>query len=124
MFDLVRLHTLVFVFIDGLLFGFIGQLHVLAKHFCNHVKCSKSFLFLKVYSQKQAEKIVYIITGSKRFLIRAQIYGRGPNGYLWAEPSVERCFFVMMQIMLRNKLTKLRFNCKENKSKQQLNSVD
>lgn len=40
------------------------------------------------------------------------------------EPSVERCFFVMMQIMLRNKLTKLRFNCKETKSKEKLNTVD
>lgn len=39
-------------------------------------------------------------------------------------PSVERCFFVMMQIMLRNKLTKLRFNCKETKIKQQLNTVN
>lgn len=38
--------------------------------------------------------------------------------------SVERYFFVMMQIMLRNKLTKLHFNCKETKSKQQLNTVD
>lgn len=84
LFDLVG-HTLVFLFIDGLLFDFISQLYVLAKHFCNHVKSTKSFLFLKVYSQKQAEKIVYIITGSKRFLIRGQIYGRGPNGYLWAE---------------------------------------
>lgn len=33
-------------------------------------------------------------------------------------PSVERCFFIMTQIIfLRNKLTKLRFNCKETKSK-------
>lgn len=85
LFDLVGLHTLVFVFIDGLLFGFTSQLHVLAKRFCNHVKCTTSFLFRKVYSKKQAEKILYFITGSKRFLIRAQTYGRGPNGYLWAK---------------------------------------
>lgn len=43
-------------------------------------------------------------------------------GTFW--PSVERCFFIMMQIILRNKLSKLRFNCKETKSKQQLNTVD
>lgn len=49
-FDLVGLHTLVFVFIDGFLYGFISQLHVLAKNFCNHVKCTKYFLFRKVYS--------------------------------------------------------------------------
>lgn len=80
------------------------------------------YFFREVYSQKQAEKFYISSLGPKGFWYGLKFMDEDQIGSFG--PSVERCFFVMMQIMLRNKLTKLHFNCKENKSKQQLKTVD